>query len=663
VTAVVRKQDGWLTELWRNHLVLPTTGALGTLTDVDAVWQVNPIVRMGDVRVPVMASRVAALADGIEVEGSAELKGVRYRMLTTHRLHPSEARLSMTTTVSVEGGGPSGPVDFGDEVKWGNTTYWVDGLAKPRNKYFGPVRWIGRRGAGGDLMLRPVSNEKMWIDYEAGSAQPGFQGPIAALYWRKGLEAGKSVTFQRELSFEPLPIPPPAPIKNPGRLVLDIQDENGKPLAAKVRVARVGEKEPLFEPEGGLDGTDSFLWTGNGHAERELAAGEYRLLITAGIERDADRRVVRLGAGKSVRVEARLPRVIATPGWVAADLHLHQAPSVDADIGLPERVVAIAAEGIEFAVATDHYVVTDLAPTVAFLRDRGLLSVPVQTLPGCEVSTLGNRFGHFNVFPMRLDQRIESASTTAKALFADARKKSPDGVLQVNHPRWAKSLGYFTFFNLDDQGDAQVPGYDPRFDTLEVYNGVDAYHLGRVRKVFEDWLHLLGRGQRYAATGSSDSHNLAFIDPGLPRTLIHWGAAPSDDADPSAPATSIVTALKTGRAIVTSGPIIEASVSGAGPGETARGVGKTAHLRVVVKAAPWVDVRKVEIFEGGSGWHVKWTQVPRKSSVVRLDQTFDLPVDGKTFFVVSAQGERGLPNASRVGTVPFAFTNPIWVEP
>ena len=30
--------------------------------------------------------------------------------------------------------------------------------------------------------------------------------------------------------------------------------------------------------------------------------------------------------------------------------------------------------------------------------------------------------------------------------------------------------------------------------------------------------------------------------------------------------------------IVTSGPIIEASVSGAGPGETARGVGKTAHL-------------------------------------------------------------------------------------
>ena len=94
-----------------------------------------------------------------------------------------------------------------------------------------------------------------------------------------------------------------------------------------------------------------------------------------------------------------------------------------------------------------------------------------------------------------------------------------------------------------------------------------------------------------------------------------------------------------------------------------RGVGKTAHLHVVVKAAPWVDVRKVEIFQGGSGWHLKWIQVPRKTTVLRMDHTFDLPVDGKTFFVVTAQGDRGLPNAARVSTVPFAFTNPIWVEP
>lgn len=322
VTAVVRKSDGFLVDFWRNRPTLPTTAQLGTLTDIDAIWQLVPLVRFGDKSAPVLASRVSELADAIEVEGVAELGGVRYRARSVHRLHPTEPRLTVSTTFSVVGGGASGPVELGDEVKWGNTRYYVEGLGQSRMKYKGPAKWVGRRGAGGDLMLRPGAGQAMWLDYTSAK-QPGFQGAISALFFKGKLAAGQSVTITRELAFEKIPVAEPTPPKNPGTLRLDVSDEAGRPIAAKVRLDREGQKDPVFPPDGDLDGSDRFLWTGNGKLRRQLEPGRYRLLVTAGIERDAVSKSVVVRAGDEVQVAARLPRVIETPGWISADLHLH----------------------------------------------------------------------------------------------------------------------------------------------------------------------------------------------------------------------------------------------------------------------------------------------------------------------------------------------------
>jgi hypothetical protein len=661
VTAVVRKQDGWLTDLWRNSAILPTAPQLGTETAIDALWQVHPIVRIGDTSVPVLAVRVARLADAIEVEGIAKAAATSYRATTRYRLHPREPRLVMTTTFSVVGGAAAGKIGLGDAIKWGNVDYVVEGLAKPRPRHKGYARFIGRRGAGGDLLLRALEPGRMWVDYAARIQ--GFQGEITALYRRSGIPERGSVTVQRELSFEPLPTPAASSAPQ-GSLQVLVVDEAGRPLPAKVRLDREGSDAPLFPDDGDLSGVDRFMWTGNGSLERDLPVGRYGVLVTCGIERDAHRQSVFIGAGKRVRIEATLRRVIDTPGWIGADLHLHQAPSVDAEIGLAERVIAIAAEGVEFAVATDHYAVTDLAPTVRWLRERGLLTLPLQTMIGTEVSTLGRRFGHFNVFPLRAGQNVVYQDTTPSALFADARRQSPTGVLQVNHPRLGANLGYFTYHGLDENtGDPAVAGYNPDFDTLEVYNGDDAYKLENVRRVLYDWIHLLGRGRRYAATGSSDSHKLAFLDPGLPRTLIRHGAASGDDQDVNASPQQIIAAIKRGNSIVTSGPILDVSIDGKGPGETVRAAGARVKLRVVVRAAPWIDVRAVEVLVGGRGERVHWVEVPRSRRPIRLDRTFDLRLTGKTFVIVTARGERGLANAARKDTLPFAFTNPIWLEP
>jgi hypothetical protein len=664
VAAVVRKRDGWLTEFWPMRPRIPTSDQLGTETDIDGIWQVHPIVyTLSDNKpLPITIARVAALADAIETEGVVDVAGVRYRALTHYRLDPQRPVLRISTAFSVHGGGPGGPIGLGDLIKWGNVPYVVEGVSPPRMTYRGPARFIGRRGAAGDLLLRRGDGQPLFLDYSARFR--GFQGAIHALYHRGAIPAGRPVSVTRELAYEPLPAPRAATTGATATLQVKVRDEAGAPLAAKLRIDRDGRDEPLFEDDGGLDGADRFLWTGNGELERELSPGRYRLLVTSGIERNAKSFLVNLRAGQRQVLEAKLARAIATPGWISADLHLHQAPSVDADISLPIRVVSIAAEGVELAVATDHYVVTDLAPTVSYLLERGVLSSKVLTVPGTEVSTLGHRFGHFNVFPLTPERNVVFENTTPSELFADARKKSPNGVLQVNHPRWDEKLGYFTYVGLDENtGEAKRPGWDPRFDLLEVYNGDDAKELKDVKKVLFDWIHLLGRGHRYVATGSSDSHNLAFLDPGLPRTMIRHGLGNSDAKDTDVPTESVLQALKAGQVTVTSGPIIIASVNGKGPGETALGVGKRARLEISVQAAPWVDVATLSVLLGGDAKLLFWTPVPRTGKAQRLRRTFDVPVAGKTFVIVTAEGERALPNASRDGTLPFAFTNPIWLEP
>lgn len=660
VTAAVRRRDGWLTDFWRDRETLPSSPALGAMTAMDGLWQLYPIAHDGKTEVPFVNSRVSLLADGIETEGTARFASLTLRAVTTYRLERSLPRLHIVTRVEVVSGRGVAKLGLGDSVRWGNTRALVDGAVKRQLKWDGSARWVGRRGAGGDLSLRAATGAR--FELHLSGRKPGSVGALRAIFARGPLSPGGSLTIARVLSYGEMPAPAPDRPTPKGRLVVKVTDERGRPLPAKMRVEREGRKEPLFPEDGDLDGADHFMWTGSGHLERELEPGRYALLVTSGIERDAARLAATITSGGRVELDARLPRVIDTPGIVAGDLHLHQAPSVDADISFANRVVAIAAEGVEFAVATDHYVVTDLAPTVRWLTERGVLTRAVHTVSGTEASTLGRRFGHFNVFPLRMGQAVVSTDTTPAELFASARRAAPAGILQVNHPRMEPALGYFNYYGMDEQtGAVSVAGFDPNFDTLEVYNGDEAAELEQVERVLRDWLHLLGRGARYTATGSSDSHNLAFLDPGLPRTLIRYASGGDDDRDVEAPTAAVITALKSGRVTVTSGPIIDARIGEAGPGDTARVSGGRARLHVTVRAAPWIDVRWVELYVGGSGNARERLPVRPSREVVRFDRDVYLPVSGPTFVVVAAKGIRELPNVSRSGTQPFGFTNPIWI--
>src|SRR5690606_18283451 len=190
------------------------------------------------------------------------------------------------------------------------------------------------------------------------------------------------------------------PKQKPGLLKVTVRDGAGKPLAAKLSFKGVSlTQTPDFGSTGGLGGANRFVWSGTGDFERTLPPGKYEVMATAGFEREAKVWKVEIRSEQTAELVGDLPRAYASPGWISADLHLHQTPSPDADIACGTRVISVAAEGVELASGTDHYVVSDLGPSITHLRDSGKLATPLRSMIGSEISTVGNLFGHFNLFP------------------------------------------------------------------------------------------------------------------------------------------------------------------------------------------------------------------------------------------------------------------------
>jgi hypothetical protein len=663
VTAVVRRTDGKLVDFWPNRPAAPTVDQLGDTRNIDGLWAWSQRLVTPGSSSEIHAAEVSADGNVVRVNSRFGLARSDFDTVTSYRLERgSDPRLLVQTRITHVRGPAPLSVRLADSIKWGNVTYHGAGIGPLSVSYRGQLQWVGRKGASGDLVLEAAPGEMLHVDL--GGHDPGFWPPLYSESSLHVVDVGESFEVSRSLAYRPIPEAPRGELT--GRLLVKITDEQSRPLAGKLSFRGNGATpDPDFGSRGGVGGAGRFVWSGAGTFERDLPAGTYQVMATAGPERDAAVFTVSIIEGQTASLSGVLPRLIPTPGWIAADLHLHQAASVDADISFDNRVIAVAAEGVELAVATDHYEVTDLAPTVGALVRSGRLSRPLATMPGSEISTTGHRFGHFNSFPLPLDAEIPYHDVTPQELFAAARKTTPNGVLQVNHPRW-DGIGYFRIIELNPNTGV-VPEshrhlWADDFDTIEVYNGVDVPNEAAILAPFHDWLNLLSQGHRYTGTGNSDSHNLLFLDPGLPRNMIHWGSATSDDEDLRAPQDAILEALRRGRATVTSGPMVDVSAGGARPGDTVEAVDGRVDLRVRIQAVPWVDVTRLRVFVGAGRTPAVDRAVPSKTHLLRLDETFRVDVPSETFVVALVTGARPLPNVNSKNARPLAFSNPIYVR-
>ncbi len=102
------------------------------------------------------------------------------------------------------------------------------------------------------------------------------------------------------------------------------------------------------------------LRTSTGSARIGVPAGRYTIYAGRGFEYSLDSTEVTLAAGETLRRRLSIRREVPTECYVACDTHVHTLThSGHGDASVQERMITLAAEGIELPIATDHNVHID----------------------------------------------------------------------------------------------------------------------------------------------------------------------------------------------------------------------------------------------------------------------------------------------------------------
>jgi len=431
-----------------------------------------------------------------------------------------------------------------------------------------------------------------------------------------------------------------------GALAYRVRENNGPVPARLTILGLLPTRDPHLGPPFASP-AENLVLSATGSGEVPLPPGHYRVLASRGPQYTVAEARVDINAGETASAELELRRVVDGFGLRCVDPHQHAAPSADSAVSLVDRAASNLAEGLDVMVATDHNAVSvDWSAAIAQLHAARPLSVIV----GDEVSI--ERFGHFSIIPAPRDGVPEVRGRPPRDVLRSL--PAPGRVVILNHPRAGGRTGYFENLGLDDKSAAAEVG---SFDAIEIFSGKDTT---RVEPALRDWLSLLDRGIALTAVGGSDSHLIAGQEVGWPRTCIPLAAdAPLDGA-------AIVAALKKRHeALVTNGPFVRVSVGGHGMGQLAPAPRGRARLDLEVEAAPWIDVRRIELFINGSR-RGKPIDVPPSSKVQRYKGSIDLRVERDAYVVVVVRGDALGPvlpgNPGQSPPTALAITNPIYLD-
>ncbi len=328
------------------------------------------------------------------------------------------------------------------------------------------------------------------------------------------------------------------------------------------------------------------VFSGTGTATLGLPTGRYVAFIGRGFECSLERVEFEVRSGADSKQSVRLRREVETDGLIACDTHSHTLSySGHGDAMLTERIVTIAAEGLELPVAADHNVHVDYDSLAARMNLRQHFTPVI----GNEVTT---SVGHFNIFPIKPGSRVVDHKETDWGKLLDAIYATPGvRVAVLNHARDVHSnvrpFGPKLFNPVVGEN---VAGWPLRFNAIETVNsGTTQYDP---LQLFHDWMSLLNRGLKVVPIGSSDSHDVARHFVGQGRTYIR-----SDDRDVSdISIDAAMSSLTAGRALVSYGLLTELKVSS----HTETNVGTKKHDAIIRVLGPhWVSADKVRLYLNG----------------------------------------------------------------
>lgn len=332
---------------------------------------------------------------------------------------------------------------------------------------------------------------------------------------------------------------------------------------------------------------DGIAYTKTGDLHLELRRGTYTVYASKGTEWSRARAPLQVGESELVELALELERQVDTAGYVAADTHLHTLTfSGHGDASVEERVISLAAEGVELAVSTDHNHQLDYRPYQVRL-DLTPWFTPVV---GNEVTTSN---GHFNAFPLNPEGPLPNWRIPRWERLVENVREAGAQVVILNHPRWPAPddcpLSKFAF--VPETGERDGPRFT--FDCMELVNSTTESPDPFL--VLRDWFGFLNGGERVFAVGTSDSHTVG--DPvGQGRTYVR-----SSTDDPARiDVAEACRSFREGRISVSQGIVTDVRADGEfGMGDVVPFEGERLELRVRVAAPHFVTPREVRIFANG----------------------------------------------------------------
>ncbi len=531
------------------------------------------------------------------------------------------------------------------------------------------IRIISGRVKGEPLPARPFTRSYTNADGEFNLMVPG-----EASYFMQVSAFGREAE-QRRLSFSVL---------TGASYVTDIQvsppnvfhyrvvdADTGKLLPCKITFLAIPPTEHLdFGPPVKAEGARNAYCSATGEGEIVVSAGQYRVIISRGIEYTTFEKEMAITYGSENRLEAQLKRVIDTSGYVSADIGVRTEQSYDCPVSARDRVIAAAAEGVEYIVTGDTNYATDLGLTI---RELGLEMI-VNSCPGKRIEFMGeDTTGKFLVFPVQADTggaaEVSQAPETVPArLFRYLRKTYPGALVAVDRPLFPDE-GYFTLFGYNPKSGQveQQKGFSYDFDALLIWEGK---RMGAIRDARELMYQMLFQEHSYMPIGGSNSRFTFGEETGYPRVYF---ASPSDNPA-EVTKEAFVKAIQAGQVIVTNGPLIRFTVNGQGPGSLVTDTDGVVDCVLEVYAAPWVDVEVIEIAKDGI--FAKQIYQPSITEIQRYPRQrtpdagrFQLRATQDVIIDVIVRGRKSMDPVVAPfsyeeggGVVPFAITGPIFVD-
>ncbi|MEE8408492.1 MAG: CehA/McbA family metallohydrolase [Myxococcota bacterium] len=370
----------------------------------------------------------------------------------------------------------------------------------------------------------------------------------------------------------------------------------------------------------------------DGTGSLSVEPGTYHIYASRGLEYSLARQLVTLTAGDPETLSFDISKVVDTTGMISVDAHIHSGVSFDSSITFENRVLALAGEGVEVPISTDHDFISDWGPTITALG----LDDQMTTIVGVEVTgtvptpNFPLTIGHNNGWPMTADPSMvrNGAPPDEDVDPAEVYERmraiaSGTPVIQLNHPRAGAygtvSMGYLD--NYDFNPTVAIPATDDGgtngflrrtsvlgttenfdFDCMEVYNGASWSAVATNQQNRDDWLSFLKQGFIKTGMANSDTHMVAVQAAGWPRNYVTYAA----DTPVGLDIETLNAAILSQKVIGTSGPILAVTVSGDG---NTVGVGETliyssgtpqATVSVHVEAAPWIPVEEIRVLLNGT---------------------------------------------------------------